>query len=64
MLVNNIQCSRAFGVWRNISTMVVAKVYKIEKYFEGVPKATDLKIIEEQLPPIKDGGILKKTLTP
>ncbi|XP_019865574.1 prostaglandin reductase 1 [Aethina tumida] len=38
--------------------MVVAKVYKIEKYFEGVPKATDLKIIEEQLPPIKDGEFL------
>ncbi|CAH0555608.1 unnamed protein product [Brassicogethes aeneus] len=43
---------------RNFAAMVKAKVYKFEKQFQGVPKETDLKLVEEELPPIKDGEFL------
>ena len=36
--------------------MVVAKKFIIAKHFEGEPKPSDLKLVEEELPPIKDGG--------
>lgn len=37
--------------------MVKAKVFILEKHFKGLPKADDLKIIEEELPALRDGGI-------
>lgn len=40
--------------------MVIAKKYIIVKYFEGEPKASDVKIVEHKLPPIEDGGIQPK----
>lgn len=43
------------------NTMVKAKKYIFEKQFDGFPKTTDLKLVEEELPPIKDGG--KKILS-
>ena len=36
--------------------MVKAKKYIVQKQFDGLPKSTDLKIVEEELPPVKDGG--------
>ena len=36
----------------------VAQKYIIEAYFKGLPKQSDLKIVEESLPAIKDGGYL------
>ncbi|XP_033221911.1 prostaglandin reductase 1-like [Belonocnema kinseyi] len=41
--------------------MVVAKKFIIAKHFEGEPKPSDLKLVEEELPPIKDGEILFET---
>ncbi|CAD6230530.1 GSCOCG00006804001-RA-CDS [Cotesia congregata] len=38
--------------------MVVAKKYVVVKYFEGEPKSTDLKLINEELPSLKNGEIL------
>ena len=38
--------------------MVKAKKYIVQKQFDGLPKSTDLKIVEEELPPVKDGGKL------
>ncbi|XP_008554869.1 prostaglandin reductase 1 [Microplitis demolitor] len=38
--------------------MVIAKKYIIVKYFEGEPKASDVKIVEHKLPPIEDGEYL------
>lgn len=38
------------------SKMVKARKYVLAKHFQGEPKKTDLKIVEEELPPIKDGG--------
>ncbi|RZB39602.1 hypothetical protein BDFB_009545 [Asbolus verrucosus] len=35
--------------------MVTAKKIVINKRFDGMPKPTDFKIIQEQLPPLKDG---------
>lgn len=37
-------------------TMVLAKKFVLAKHFEGAPKESDLQLIEEELPPIKDGG--------
>lgn len=36
--------------------MVKAKVFKYVKRFDGLPKETDLKLVEEELEPLKDGG--------
>lgn len=36
--------------------MVKARKYVLVKPFEGFPKKEDLKIVEEELPPLKDGG--------
>ncbi|XP_074097548.1 prostaglandin reductase 1-like [Cotesia typhae] len=38
--------------------MVIAKKYIIVKYFKGEPQPSDLKLVEEELPEIKDGEIL------
>lgn len=37
--------------------MVVAKAFVFEKQFDGFPQDTDLKLVEEELPEIKDGGL-------
>lgn len=39
--------------------MVVAKKYILAKQFENWPKESDLQIVKEELPPIKDGGYHK-----
>ena len=36
--------------------MVIAKKFIIAKYFEGEPKPSDVSLVDEELPPIKDGG--------
>ena len=36
--------------------MVIAKKFILEKYFEGKPKRSDLKLVEEELPSLQDGG--------
>lgn len=39
-----------------MKTVIKAKVYKYERHFEGFPKEGDLKMVEETLSPIKNGG--------
>lgn len=36
--------------------MVKAKKYILKSHFNGFPKATDLELVEEELPELKDGG--------
>lgn len=36
--------------------MVKSKNLLIVKHFEGEPKESDFKLVEEELPPLKDGG--------
>lgn len=36
--------------------MVKAKKWIIAKAFQGEPKVTDFKLVEEELPALKDGG--------
>lgn len=36
--------------------MVKAKKYILVRHFDGLPKKEDLKIVEEELPALKDGG--------
>lgn len=43
--------------YRTLNT--VAKKYVFSKHFSGEPKPTDLALVEEELPAIKDGGINK-----
>ncbi|XP_015607850.1 prostaglandin reductase 1 [Cephus cinctus] len=51
---------RLFGLRENnsISTMVKTQKYVLSKQFEGEPKRSDLTIVEEELPPLKDGEYL------
>lgn len=42
--------------------MVKAKVYTLNKQFDGFPKREDLKLVEEDLPQINDGGKRKHTI--
>ena len=35
----------------------VTRKYVLRSHFSGLPKRDDLEIVEEVLPPIKDGGI-------
>lgn len=37
--------------------MVKATKIILQKRFDGLPKKDDFKIVEEELPPLKDGGI-------
>ena len=36
--------------------MVKTKKWVLRKPFQGLPKREDLEIVEEELPPLKDGG--------
>lgn len=42
--------------------MVKARKYVVKNYFNGPPKRSDYEIVEYDLPPLKDGEILLKTL--
>lgn len=42
--------------------MVVAKAFIFEKQFDGFPQETDLKLVEEELPDIKDGEFLAEAV--
>jgi len=43
------------------STMVKTKKFIFAKHFVGEPKADDFTLVEEELPPLKEGGkIIKK----
>lgn len=41
---------------RNLATMVKTKKFIYAKVFDGEPKETDFKLVEEELPALKDGG--------
>ncbi|XP_015179974.1 PREDICTED: prostaglandin reductase 1-like [Polistes dominula] len=43
-----------------VNKMIKAKKFVIAKHFEGEPKPSDLKLTEENLPPITDGEVLVK----
>lgn len=36
--------------------MVKAKKYILHQHFSGFPKESDLKLVEQELPELKDGG--------
>lgn len=38
------------------STTMKGKKIILQKIFEGAPKETDVKLVEEELPPLKEGG--------
>jgi prostaglandin reductase 1 len=42
--------------------MVKAKVFIYASQFQGEPKSTDIELIEEDLPAVKDGEFLAKAL--
>ncbi|XP_039753538.1 prostaglandin reductase 1-like [Pararge aegeria] len=45
-------------LYSNVSTKVCAQKYVLTKYFQGEPKKSDFKIVEEDLHELKDGEIL------
>lgn len=42
--------------------MAKARKYVLAKQFDGFPKREDVKIVEEELPPLKDGGKSVRTV--
>ena len=44
--------------------MVKARKWVLRSHFVGQPKREDLEIVEEELPPIKDGGQHKGAVLP
>lgn len=38
------------------STMVKCKKFVLSQHFSEWPKESDLQLVEEELPPVKDGG--------
>lgn len=44
------------SIKRIAAKMVKAKKFVLRKYFDGFPKPDDLELVEEELPPLKDGG--------
>lgn len=42
--------------------MVKAQKFVLAKQFNGFPKREDMKIVEEELPPLKDGGKVVRTV--
>lgn len=52
-----------FGCKHTQVKMVKAKVYTFNKQFDGFPKREDLKLIEEDLPQLSDGGKRKITVS-
>lgn len=39
-----------------VAAMVKARKYILKSHFNGLPKATDLELVEEELPELKDEG--------
>lgn len=61
LLRDNVDVTATNSLWiRNFSThlskMVKARKYVLVKHFVNEPKPTDLKLVEEELPPLKNGG--------
>ncbi|XP_047990879.1 prostaglandin reductase 1-like isoform X2 [Leguminivora glycinivorella] len=44
--------------YSNVTGKINARKYVLTKYFQGEPKQSDFKIVEEELPELKDGEIL------
>ncbi|XP_056637016.1 prostaglandin reductase 1-like [Diorhabda sublineata] len=47
---------------RSVTNMVKAKLFVLDKHFDGWPKESDLKIVEEELPPLKNGEFLAEAV--
>ncbi|KAJ8731264.1 hypothetical protein PYW07_004428 [Mythimna separata] len=45
-------------MYSGVTGKVKAQKYVLTKYFQGEPKKTDFKIVEEELPELKDGEVL------
>lgn len=48
--------SSGTNISRHFATMVKTKKFIYAKAFVGEPKETDFKLVEEELPALKDGG--------
>lgn len=50
----------ATRLYSSVSGKVKSQKYVLTKYFQGEPKKSDFKIVEEDIPDLQDGGKLKK----
>lgn len=41
---------------RELNMATKVRKYVLRSHFSGLPKREDLEIVEEELPPLKDGG--------
>lgn len=51
-------CNFAKRMYSAATGKVKAQKYVLTKYFQGEPKKSDFKIVEEELPELKEGGNL------
>ncbi|KAF5307608.1 hypothetical protein FQR65_LT06764 [Abscondita terminalis] len=47
---------------KSVANLIIRKKFILEKHFSGFPKKTDLRIVEEKLPQIKEGEFLASAL--
>lgn len=50
--------SLAKRMYSGVGSKVQAQKYVLTKYFQGEPKRSDFQIVKEELPELKDGGML------
>jgi len=54
--------SSGIDIHRHLATMVKTKKFIYAKAFEGEPKETDFKLVEEELSALKDGEVLSEAI--
>jgi prostaglandin reductase 1 len=47
---------------RAFDKMATARKITVDRRFDGMPKESDFKVVEEQLPPLKDGEFLAEAV--
>lgn len=57
-MANIVPSTLARGLSSGVANRILAKKYVLTKHFEGEPKKSDFIVVEEELPQLKDGGIV------
>lgn len=55
-IITPIRCVVSRRFYSSGASKVKAQKYVLTKYFQGEPKKSDFKIVEEELPELKEGG--------
>ncbi|KAJ8923381.1 hypothetical protein NQ315_001939 [Exocentrus adspersus] len=61
-LLTKIHDVKVQTLCNNLKRCISAKAFIFEKQFDGFPKESDVKLVEEKLPPLRDGEFLAEAL--